>query len=86
MAKHPGMKQIANIAGVSVTTVSRALNNPEMLKPETRRRIMQAIEDHGYIYNAAAGDLSRGRGRWFQNNLNEGIKQRASLHAQTTKT
>jgi DNA-binding LacI/PurR family transcriptional regulator len=61
MANQPDMKQIAEIVGVSLATVSRALNNPEKLKAETRRKILQAIEDKGYIYNAAAADLSRKR-------------------------
>ncbi|MBU2643815.1 LacI family transcriptional regulator [bacterium] len=59
MANQPGMKQIADIVGVSVTTVSRALNNPEMLKAETRWKILQAFEEQGYIYNSVAGDLVR---------------------------
>jgi len=59
MASHTGMKQIADIVGVSVTTVSRALNRPEMLKAETRWKILQAVEEQGYVYNAAAADLVR---------------------------
>lgn len=59
MANNPRMKQIADAVGVAVSTVSRALNNPEMLKPETRRKILEACEKHGYIYNAAAADLVR---------------------------
>ncbi len=59
MANHTGMKQIADIVGVSVATVSRALNNPEKLKAETRWKILQALEDQGYVYNAAAADLVR---------------------------
>lgn len=59
MANHIGMKHIADIVGVSVTTVSRALSKPEKLKAETRWKILQAFEDQGYVYNAAAADLVR---------------------------
>jgi LacI family repressor for deo operon, udp, cdd, tsx, nupC, and nupG len=59
MSNHTGIKQIAEIVGVSVTTVSRALNDPKKLKPETRRKVLQAFEDYGYVYNAAAADLVR---------------------------
>ncbi len=61
MSNQIGIKQIAEIAGVSVTTVSRAINNPGKLKLETRRKVLQALEDHGYVYNAAAADLVRKR-------------------------
>lgn len=59
MSNQTGIKQIAEIAGVSVTTVSRAINAPSKLKLETRRKVLQALEDHGYVYNAAAADLVR---------------------------
>lgn len=57
MANQTGIKQIADMVGVSVATVSRALNNPEKVKAETRKKILQACEDKGYVYNAAAADL-----------------------------
>jgi DNA-binding LacI/PurR family transcriptional regulator len=57
LANQTGIKQIADIVGVSVATVSRALNNPEKVKAETREKILQAFEDKGYVYNAAAADL-----------------------------
>ena len=59
MANQAGMKQIADRVGVSVATVSRAINSPEKVKAETLERIKQAFEDHGYTYNAAAADLVR---------------------------
>lgn len=38
---------IAKEAGVSPATISRALNSPQLVKPETRRKIYQAIRDLG---------------------------------------
>jgi DNA-binding LacI/PurR family transcriptional regulator len=49
MSNHKGIKQIAEIVGVSVTTVSRALNDPQKLKPETRHKVLQALKDNGYV-------------------------------------
>ncbi|MBC7218261.1 MAG: LacI family DNA-binding transcriptional regulator [Candidatus Caldatribacterium sp.] len=39
---------IAKKAGVSPATVSRALNHPEQVSPETRARVLQAIEEHAF--------------------------------------
>ncbi len=59
MSKQPQMREIAKIAGVSVATVSRTLNNPGRVCKETRKKVLRAIEDHKYIYNSSAADLSR---------------------------
>ncbi len=40
--------EIAEKADVSITTVSRVLNNSEKVKPETRKRILQIIKDYNY--------------------------------------
>ncbi|MEX3008958.1 LacI family DNA-binding transcriptional regulator [Hoeflea sp. TYP-13] len=45
---------VANRAGVSPATVSRAFNHPDLVKPATRRKIQKAVEDTGYIRNRAA--------------------------------
>jgi DNA-binding LacI/PurR family transcriptional regulator len=37
------LKDVAKLAGVSMMTVSRAINNPEKLKKETLERIQKAI-------------------------------------------
>ena len=53
------MSQLAQLAGVSVATVSRAFSAPEKVRPQLRRRILALAEEHDYIYNASAADLSR---------------------------
>lgn len=53
------MKQIAEMAGVSTTTVSRALRSPHLVNMNTRARILHLAHEKQYVYNAAAGDLSR---------------------------
>ncbi|MHB1007773.1 MAG: LacI family DNA-binding transcriptional regulator [Propionibacteriaceae bacterium] len=39
---------VAAAAGVSRSTVSRVLNRPEIVRPETRERVMDAIRQFGY--------------------------------------
>jgi DNA-binding LacI/PurR family transcriptional regulator len=53
------MSQIAKLAGVSIATVSRTFRSPERVRPAVRDRILRICEKHDYVYNAAAGDLSR---------------------------
>jgi LacI family transcriptional regulator len=45
-------------AKVSLATVSRVLNNPEKVKPETRDRVMKVIDKLGYRPNAIARGLA----------------------------
>lgn len=52
---------IAEIAGVSRSTVSRAFSRPEMISPATVNRVRQAAEQLGYVVNHAARTLSTGK-------------------------
>ena len=45
--KNLTISQIAELAGVSKTTVSRVLNNKDDIKGETRERILQVIREIG---------------------------------------
>lgn len=38
------IKEIAQLAGVSVATISRVLNHPEQVLPETRERVLAIME------------------------------------------
>lgn len=53
----PNIGAVARAAGVSVGTVSNALNNPERLAPETLERVHGAIEQLGYIRSMAGRTL-----------------------------
>ena len=53
-AKHADIIDVANRAGVSPATVSRMFNHPHMVKPDTRKRIQNAVDALGYIRNRAA--------------------------------
>ena len=46
--------EIARQLGVSKTTVSRVINNKPDVSPETRKRIQDLIDSHGYQPNANA--------------------------------
>jgi DNA-binding LacI/PurR family transcriptional regulator len=53
----PTLATVADEAGVSRQTVSNALNNPELLRPETLLRVQSVIERLGYSPNRAARQL-----------------------------
>jgi LacI family transcriptional regulator len=52
---------VAARAGVHAATVSRTINVPEKVAPDTRRRVEAAIEDLGFVPNRAARGLITGR-------------------------
>ncbi len=52
---------VARKAGVSVSTVSRALISPHKVAPQTRQRVLAAAESLHYRPSRAARDLARGR-------------------------
>ena len=82
------IKDIARLAGVSVTTVSRVLNHRPDVNPETRRRVEDIIREHHFIGNTNArglkqsseviGVVIRGRSNPFLASLAEAILDRAS--------
>jgi LacI family transcriptional regulator len=49
---------VAYAANVSLATVSRTLNNPQKVKPETRERVLHVIKELGYKPNAFAKGLA----------------------------
>ena len=53
-----GIRDVAQIAGVSAITVSRALSAPDSVAPATRERVAKAVAEVGYIPNRIAGSLS----------------------------
>lgn len=59
--QHVTIKDIARMAGVSVTTVSRALNDAPEISPETRKRILRLCQKTGYRTNLLARSLISSR-------------------------
>ena len=57
----PTMSDVARLAGVSAMTVSRALRPGGPISDETRRRILEAADELGYVLDSVAAGLSSGR-------------------------
>lgn len=51
------IRDVSDRAGVSVATVSNVLNAPHLVAPQTRTKVMEAIEALGYRPNRAARSL-----------------------------
>ena len=57
-----GIHEVAKKAGVSASTVSNVLNGRhDKMRPETKRRVLQAIEQLNYTPNVAARQLKSGQ-------------------------
>ena len=61
------IKDVAKICGVGVSTVSRVINNHPDVKGETRKKVLEVIEDINYIPNNSARILKR------NNTMNIGV-------------
>lgn len=61
MISRPRIRDVASRAGVSTATVSRALSNPALVKPDTQMRIREAIAALGYVLDGSARALASGR-------------------------
>ncbi|MGV8927391.1 MAG: DNA-binding transcriptional regulator CytR [Ewingella sp.] len=57
------MKDVAEMAGVSTATVSRALMNPEKVSATTRQKVELAVVEVGYSPHALSRNLKRNESR-----------------------
>lgn len=57
------LEEVAKRAGVSTATVSRVLNNINVVKSSTRSRVMKAVAELNYYPNLHAKNLAGGRSR-----------------------
>ena len=83
------IKDIARLAGVSVTTVSRVLNNRPDVNPETRKKVSRIIQENHFKGNDHARGLKqgseviglviRGRSNPFLGSLAEAILDLSSM-------
>jgi len=60
-AQRLNIRQIADLAGVSIATVSRVLNGRGDVSEETRELVSRVIRENGYTANRNARGLSNGR-------------------------
>ena len=59
--RRASLADVAKLAGVSSQTVSRVVRGASVVAPETRERVLAAVEELGYRPNLAARSLSRRR-------------------------
>lgn len=80
----PGIQEIAERAGVSPATVSRALRGLHHVNPQTRSRILEAAEELGYQSRSATSQIGEVENvgvvtphisRWFFSSVIEGVAQ-----------
>ena len=55
------LKDVARLACVDVSTVSRALNNTSYVHPDTKARIFAAVKELSYQPNVLAQGLRQGK-------------------------
>jgi DNA-binding LacI/PurR family transcriptional regulator len=79
------MVDVARLAGVSVTTVSRALRQSHLVSAETTARVLAAAEELSFAVSRTASSLATGRsgrigvlvaghlGAWFNGSILDGI-------------
>lgn len=61
MADRPTIRDVARVAGVSVSTVSRVFTQPERFRDATRLKVHAAVEQLNYAPNRFAAALTTGR-------------------------
>lgn len=59
--RHSNIDDVAKLAGVSSSTVSRVMNGSQAVRPETVRKVKEAAERLDYVPSNAARSLSLGR-------------------------
>ena len=57
------LREIADIAGVSKTTVSRVINERPDVNPETRKHVQEIISQYDFYPNARAQAFSQKRNK-----------------------
>lgn len=62
-SRSPTLEDVARAAGLSPMTVSRAINTPEIVRPKTVAKVMEAVRATGYIPNLLAGGLASRRSK-----------------------
>jgi DNA-binding LacI/PurR family transcriptional regulator len=74
------IKDLARLAGVSITTVSRALNGYQDIHPKTRRRILELAEELNYQPSGIARSLVTKKSKTFGLIISEFTQSRNGHH------
>lgn len=86
-----GINEVAQLAGVSTATVSRALSGNGHVSEATRQRVHEAARRLGYVVSSSASGLATGRtrnvgvvipflNRWFYGAVTEGAQSALLEH------
>jgi LacI family transcriptional regulator len=59
----PSIEDVAKLAGVSTATVSAVVNDRDIVKPRTKKRVLEAMRELNYEPNFYAQTLARGRSK-----------------------
>ncbi|MBA2813069.1 LacI family DNA-binding transcriptional regulator [Streptomyces sp. KM273126] len=89
--RNPTIIDVARLAGVSKSVVSRVVSGRGSVGEETRRRVLRAAEELGYVVNAVAramvahrtytvGAFVRDAATPFYGNLLTAMQERAAFH------
>ncbi|MHB1234243.1 MAG: LacI family DNA-binding transcriptional regulator [Microbacteriaceae bacterium] len=81
----PGIQEVADLAGVSTATVSRALSGNGHVSAPTRSKVEEAARELGYVVSSNASSLATGRtknvgvvipflNKWFYSSVIEGAE------------
>src|SRR6201996_5366191 len=62
-SRAPVMSDVGRLAGVAHQTVSRVINGSPHVRPETRKRVLAAMQELGYRPNSVARALVTGRSK-----------------------
>jgi LacI family repressor for deo operon, udp, cdd, tsx, nupC, and nupG len=87
----PSIQHVADLAGVSTATVSRALSGKGTVSAATRERVAAAADELGYVVSSNASSLATGRTKnvgvvipalspWFFSTVLEGAEQALLSH------
>ncbi|MET0696817.1 MAG: LacI family DNA-binding transcriptional regulator [Acidimicrobiia bacterium] len=86
----PGMREVAEKAGVSIATVSNVLNRPQVVAEPTQERVREVMRDLGFVRNGSARQLRAGTSEVicvvfpgfsaYFDELTRGVEERASEH------
>lgn len=61
MKKKSTIYDVAKIAGVSPSTISRVMNTPDIVAEDTRQKVINAVKELAYIPNMMAASMPRRR-------------------------
>jgi DNA-binding LacI/PurR family transcriptional regulator len=69
MKKKSTIYDVAKIARVSPSTISRVMNTPEIVAEDTRQKVINAVKELAYIPNMMAASMPRRRTNYIGRSL-----------------